>query len=214
MRRSQRARRWQLEVPWGEPARLTAPRSMSWSDVERVLRDSGPGSMRKPTPGATGWAWSGSRSASRRRASATDSSSRPPPRTRPSSSASPTSGSGSETSARPGAPAPPAARSPSTGGSCWRPSRSSTTWSCTSSATCAASTTRGASGRSSKGAAHSGASSASGCASTGLNCSPSKRPTDARTHPTTWLTRYRLPALIRACGRAVRIDNHPDLVLE
>jgi predicted metal-dependent hydrolase len=39
VRRSKRARRWRLEVPWGEPARLTAPRSMSLVDVERVLRD-------------------------------------------------------------------------------------------------------------------------------------------------------------------------------
>src|SRR5580765_6020866 len=39
VRRSPRARRWRLEVPWGEPARLTAPRSMSQADVEHVLRD-------------------------------------------------------------------------------------------------------------------------------------------------------------------------------
>jgi predicted metal-dependent hydrolase len=39
VRRSPRARRWRLEVPWGEPARLTAPRSMSRAEVERVLRD-------------------------------------------------------------------------------------------------------------------------------------------------------------------------------
>ena len=39
MRRSPRARRWRLEVPWGEPARLTAPRSMSQVEVEQVLRD-------------------------------------------------------------------------------------------------------------------------------------------------------------------------------
>ena len=39
MRRSPRARRWRLEVPWGEPARLIAPRSMSRVEVERVLRD-------------------------------------------------------------------------------------------------------------------------------------------------------------------------------
>jgi hypothetical protein len=39
VRRSPRARRWRLEVPWGEPARLTAPRSMSRVEVERVLRD-------------------------------------------------------------------------------------------------------------------------------------------------------------------------------
>ena len=39
MRRSSRARRWRLEVPWGEPARLTAPRSMSQVEVEQVLRE-------------------------------------------------------------------------------------------------------------------------------------------------------------------------------
>jgi predicted metal-dependent hydrolase len=39
VRRSPRARRWRLEVPWGEPARLTAPRSMSRFEVDQVLRD-------------------------------------------------------------------------------------------------------------------------------------------------------------------------------
>ena len=39
VRRSPRARRWRLEVPWGEPARLTAPRSMSRVEVEQVLRE-------------------------------------------------------------------------------------------------------------------------------------------------------------------------------
>jgi predicted metal-dependent hydrolase len=39
VRRSPRARRWRLEVPWGEPARLTAPRSMSNVEVDEVLRD-------------------------------------------------------------------------------------------------------------------------------------------------------------------------------
>jgi predicted metal-dependent hydrolase len=39
VRRSQRARRWRLEVPWGEPARLTVPRSMSHADVDRVLAE-------------------------------------------------------------------------------------------------------------------------------------------------------------------------------
>jgi predicted metal-dependent hydrolase len=39
VRRSPRVRRWRLEVPWGEPARLTAPRSMSQVEVDRVLRD-------------------------------------------------------------------------------------------------------------------------------------------------------------------------------
>jgi predicted metal-dependent hydrolase len=39
VRRSRRARRWRLEVPWGEPVRLTAPWSMSQVEVERVLRE-------------------------------------------------------------------------------------------------------------------------------------------------------------------------------
>jgi hypothetical protein len=42
VRRSPRARRWRLEVPWGQPVRLTAPRSMSRVEVERVLRDKRP----------------------------------------------------------------------------------------------------------------------------------------------------------------------------
>ena len=37
IRRSRRARRWSLTVPWGEPARLTVPRWMPDDDVERVL---------------------------------------------------------------------------------------------------------------------------------------------------------------------------------
>jgi predicted metal-dependent hydrolase len=39
VRRSQRARRWRLEVPWGEPARLTVPRWMSRAEVEQVLAE-------------------------------------------------------------------------------------------------------------------------------------------------------------------------------
>lgn len=39
VRRSARARRWRLEVPWGQPARLTTPASMSQVEVERVLHD-------------------------------------------------------------------------------------------------------------------------------------------------------------------------------
>jgi predicted metal-dependent hydrolase len=39
VRRSARARRWRLEVPWGEPARLTVPRWMSGAEVERVLQE-------------------------------------------------------------------------------------------------------------------------------------------------------------------------------
>jgi predicted metal-dependent hydrolase len=39
VRRSPRARRWRLEVPWGEPARLTVPRWMSQAEVERLLAE-------------------------------------------------------------------------------------------------------------------------------------------------------------------------------
>jgi predicted metal-dependent hydrolase len=42
VRRSPRARLWRLEVPWGEPARLTVPRWMSHSEVERVLAERRP----------------------------------------------------------------------------------------------------------------------------------------------------------------------------
>jgi predicted metal-dependent hydrolase len=42
VRRSPRARRWRLEVPWAEPARLTVPRWMSRVEVERVLADKRP----------------------------------------------------------------------------------------------------------------------------------------------------------------------------
>ena len=37
VRRSPRARRWRLEVPWGEPARLTVPKWMSRPEVESLL---------------------------------------------------------------------------------------------------------------------------------------------------------------------------------
>src|SRR5262245_31074817 len=39
VRRSSRARRWRLEVPWGEPARLTVPPWMSRAEVENVLTE-------------------------------------------------------------------------------------------------------------------------------------------------------------------------------
>ena len=39
VRRSPRVRQWRLEVPWGEPARLTVPRSMSRAEVDRVLTE-------------------------------------------------------------------------------------------------------------------------------------------------------------------------------
>ena len=42
VRRSPRARRWRLEAPWGEPARLTVPRWMSRAQVERLLAQKQP----------------------------------------------------------------------------------------------------------------------------------------------------------------------------
>ncbi len=42
VRRSARARRWRLEAPWGEPARLTVPQWMSRVEVERVLAEKRP----------------------------------------------------------------------------------------------------------------------------------------------------------------------------
>src|SRR5690349_21306710 len=42
VRRSPRARRWRLEVPWGEPAHLTVPRRMSRAEIERVLGEKRP----------------------------------------------------------------------------------------------------------------------------------------------------------------------------
>jgi predicted metal-dependent hydrolase len=42
VRRSPRARRWRLEVPWGEPARLTVPRWMSRAQVERLVAQKQP----------------------------------------------------------------------------------------------------------------------------------------------------------------------------
>jgi len=39
VRRSPRAQRWRLEVPWGEPARLTVPRSTSHEEVDRMLAE-------------------------------------------------------------------------------------------------------------------------------------------------------------------------------
>lgn len=39
VRRSPRARLWRLEVPWGEPARLTVPQQTSRAEVERLLAE-------------------------------------------------------------------------------------------------------------------------------------------------------------------------------
>jgi predicted metal-dependent hydrolase len=37
VRRSPRARRWRLEVPWGEPVRLTVPSSAGRAEIQRIL---------------------------------------------------------------------------------------------------------------------------------------------------------------------------------
>jgi predicted metal-dependent hydrolase len=42
VRRSPRARRWRLHVPWGAPATLTVPRWMRQAEIERVLSASRP----------------------------------------------------------------------------------------------------------------------------------------------------------------------------
>ena len=42
MRWSPRARRWRLEVPWGEAPRLTVPRGTSQDAVERLLEEKRP----------------------------------------------------------------------------------------------------------------------------------------------------------------------------
>jgi hypothetical protein len=39
VRHSPRARRWRLEAPWGEPARLTVPQRTSRAEVERILAE-------------------------------------------------------------------------------------------------------------------------------------------------------------------------------
>jgi predicted metal-dependent hydrolase len=38
VRRSRRAKRWTIDLPWGEPARLTVPASMADAEIDRVLR--------------------------------------------------------------------------------------------------------------------------------------------------------------------------------
>jgi len=42
VRRSPRARGWRLEVPWGEPVRLTVPRMMARAEIDRVLAERRP----------------------------------------------------------------------------------------------------------------------------------------------------------------------------
>ena len=38
VRRSRRAKRWTIDLPWGEPARLTVPVRMPEAEIDRVLR--------------------------------------------------------------------------------------------------------------------------------------------------------------------------------
>ena len=164
----------------GRAARLTVPRSMSEIEVEQVLR------------GKRNWIEEQRRrqvprlglerlavSESNARIEAREICPRRSPRRRAPAWASPIGASGSAGSARFGVPAHLAERSPSTGYWCWRPMRCSTMWSCTSSATCVSPTTHSASGGSSSSGGRSGASNETGCASTGLNCWPSKPLSDA-----------------------------------
>ena len=39
VRRSRRARRWTIDLPWGSPARLTVPTWMSDAEIDSVLQD-------------------------------------------------------------------------------------------------------------------------------------------------------------------------------
>jgi len=118
VRRSPRARRWRLEVPWGEPARLTVPRWMSRAEVERLLVQEQPWleeQRRRQVPrlGLEQLAVSESeaRIGARELVSALAEE-------ESDALESPMRGSGSETSAIVGVPALPAAPFPSAGGSC------------------------------------------------------------------------------------------------
>jgi predicted metal-dependent hydrolase len=39
VRRSRRAKRWTIDLPWGEPARLTVPAWLSDAEIDRVLHE-------------------------------------------------------------------------------------------------------------------------------------------------------------------------------
>ena len=175
VRWSQRARRWRLEVPWGEAPRLTVPIGTSHAEVGRLLAEKNGGSSSNKGAKYRGWDSRSVRSASPRRASVRERSSRRSPRTRPRGSASRSNAFGSEGNGPSGARARPGARSPSTGDWCSLHSRCSTTWSCTRSATCASRITHDGSGHSSSDSDRAGATSATGCAFTGLSFWPSLR---------------------------------------
>ena len=139
----------------------------SWNSESARCRDSGS---------------TGPLSASRPRVRQREDSSRRWPSARPSASGSRTAGSVSQGNGLFGVRALRAARSPSTGGSCSRRSRCSSTWSCTSSATCVFRTIRDGSGHSSSDIAHAGASSATGCATTDQSSWHSARTTQRARH--------------------------------
>jgi hypothetical protein len=177
VRRSPRARQWRLEVPWGEPARLTVPRSMSRAAVDRVLTEKRRWIVEQrrqqvPRLGLEQLVVSESEARGGARelvsALAEEEAERLAVTYERIRIGDQRTLWGS-CSAR--------GISRSTGDSYLRRSRCSTTWSCTSSATCACPTTRSDSGSSSRADAHTGAGSATGCASTGLSFWPSVRRT-------------------------------------
>ena len=177
MRRSRRARRWTLSIPWGAPPLLTVPTWMPNDEIEQIIeahRQWIADERAKQRPrlrlDPRGISEIEARRAVRelvsmlieeearraRRHAAADSDSRP--------------------ALALGLVLDVRARCPSTGGSCSRRSTCSTTSSCTSSATCESRTTRAASGRSSRTDGPTGGSSATGCTSTGPSYSRSAPP--------------------------------------
>ena len=170
MRWSPRARRWRLEVPWGEAPRLTVPEGTSHAGVQRLLEEKRlwiEDQQRRQVPRLC--LDPSAVSESEARMTAREFVQRWPAR-RASGSASSTGESGSEGNALFGARALRAARSPSTGGSCSHHLRCWTTWSCMSSVTCSSRTIRGGSGRWSSDIVRIGASSATGYATTDPSC--------------------------------------------
>ena len=154
---------------WGRAPRLTVRRGTSRVDVERFLEQKRLWIIEQQMRQVPRLCLDPSAVSESEARTAAQNSFQRWPRSRASASASNTAGSVSEGNVPSGARALHAARSPSTGGWCSRRPKCSTTWSCTSSVTCASQTTHGGSGRSSSDTARTGANNAIGCAITGLN---------------------------------------------
>ena len=218
VRWSPRARRWRLEVPWGEAPRLTVPQGTSRAGVQRLLEEKRlwiEDQRRRQVPRLCLDPSAVSESQARLTAREFVSTLA---REEAKRIGVDTSESVSEANARSGAPALRAARSPSTGGSCSRRLRCSTTWSCMSSVTCASRTTRDGSGRSSSDIARTGASSVLGCVTTDMSSSPSaltstppdrqpgamavRRPTSINESSGVEVTPSESCLAVRACARA------------